>query len=347
MRRYWREQHPASTFRGAELPRLLTGVVMLAVVYMLIVRTGDPDTWRWLAKGGGAPPAKQVQPPASPMPKAAGPTDEDPDQAEAAREEFQVLTDGSLKLGPEEMVPYDRLVEWTKEQSFARLYQRAHKDLWYTHLHDAADKHRGGLVALDLEVRRADETPVKNRFGVELREAWGVTEESRGRLYVLVVVDYPKGMPAGGSIREKARFAGYFLKLQGYEAASAKPGQLREKAPLLIGRLEWEPAAATTTDNTQELAWGLVVLAVLGLAWVMWLIYGTFRGKKAVVPAPIFGGSAGKVTSLDAWLERSSFSADEDGNTAEEEDEYAARDSDHEDDPRRGVPRFPDDLERG
>ncbi len=64
--------------------------------------------------------------PAPSLPAATGPTDEDPDQAETAREEFQAVTDGSLTLGPEEMEPYDRLVVLGEEPVVAAaLRQRA------------------------------------------------------------------------------------------------------------------------------------------------------------------------------------------------------------------------------
>ena len=85
----------------------MTGLVMLAVLYMLIVRAGEPNMWRWFA-GNDRPrrlPAEQQSRSRRlrRLPEATGPTDEDPDQAEEAREEFQALTDGTLKLGPEEM----------------------------------------------------------------------------------------------------------------------------------------------------------------------------------------------------------------------------------------------------
>ncbi len=208
MRRYWQERPSTRTFRGAELPRLLTGLAMLAVLFMLIVRAGDPSTWRWLVSDGGKRPAgataapadnrpkngqenqgrgampadreRQGEPPALPISEATGPTDEDPDQADAAREDFQALTDGRLSLHKEEMVPYYRLVEWVKNQSFARLDRRARRDLWYTHLHDSPGMHRGQLVALDVDVRRADNMPAENPYGIDLREVWAATEESRG-----------------------------------------------------------------------------------------------------------------------------------------------------------------------
>ena len=78
-------------------------------------------------------------------------------------------------------------------------------------------------------------------------------------MYDLIVLDYPKGMPLGYDIRENARFAGYFLKLQGYEPANARPGQRPEKAPLLIGRLEWTPPATPPAEQSQQLTCGVVM----------------------------------------------------------------------------------------
>ena len=68
MRRYWQGEPPRRTFRGTELPRLVTGVVMLAVLLMLIVRAGDPDTWRWLVRDGGKRPAGALSRPRAAIP---------------------------------------------------------------------------------------------------------------------------------------------------------------------------------------------------------------------------------------------------------------------------------------
>ena len=57
--------------------------------------------------------------PVPPLPKATGPTDQDTDEAETAREEFQAITDGTLTLGPEEMEAYYRLLSWADSQLFA------------------------------------------------------------------------------------------------------------------------------------------------------------------------------------------------------------------------------------
>lgn len=319
MRRDWREHPPTSMFRGAELMRLMTGVLMLVIICMLIVRFRDPGMWRWVAGKDETPAesAPTIEPklpqPPQPLPVATGPTDEDPDQAEEAKEEFQVVVDGALQLQREEMEPYDRLVEWVKNQSFDRLCQRARKGVWYTDLYDAPDQYRGQLVALDLEIRRA-KCVQENRYGVTLYEAWGLTEESRGRLYDAIVVDYPKGMPLGYDVYAKAEFAGYFLKLQGYEPAGAKPGQAPDRAPLLIGRLKWKPTpvAAVPIDSRQEWIWGLSLLAVVALVLgLRWGYYKWIRQKPAVRPA-IADAAAGEVIPIETWLEQSRFHTDDD-----------------------------------
>ncbi len=321
-------------FRGAELTRLLAGVVMLAVLYMLIVRAKDVSTWRWLAKACNSSVAasaenspKQPEKPNSnskvpPLAEPTGPTDEDPDEAETAKEEYQALTDGSLALGPEEMEAYDRMVEWAKNQSFARLSDRAQKDLWYTDLHDSAKKYRGKLVTLDLDIRRARDVG-KNRYGIDLHEVWGVTEESRGRFYVAVVLDYPKGMPTGWDIRARAKFAGYFLKLQGYESADAKPGQSPDRAPLLIGRLEWEPPVEQSeADGSDEWFWGSIALGIiLAILGGRFLIAKLFRRKKTAAPR-LVSSETGEAIPLDVWLERSPPPEDDGGNNNDGENEY-------------------------
>lgn len=320
MRRYWREPHTARMFRGGELPRLMSAILMLAILYMLYGWMSSAHTWRWMARDDSkASPAVEANGPPTPpptpaeLPAATGPTDEDPEQAEEASQEFQVIADGSLSLQREEMEPYDRLVEWVKNQSFARLSQRAQKGVWYTDLHDAPNKYRGQIVALDLEIRRA-KCVGENRYGVTLTEAWGLTEESRGRLYDVMVVDYPEGMPVGFSMYAKAKFVGYFLKLQGYESGGAKPGQALDKAPMLIGRLEWVPTVvvAPPIDNTQEWVWGLSALALVGLVLAVRFVYiKWFRGSP-VPRSMVSDPASGEVIPIDTWLEQSSFGSNDD-----------------------------------
>jgi hypothetical protein len=305
-------------FRGAELMRLMTGILMLGIICMLMVRFRDPGMWRWVAPNGETKQTstseESKKPETPPLPEATGPTDEDPDQADEAKEEFQVLADGTLQLQREEMEAYDRLVEWVKNQSFERLYQRAKKDVWYTDLHDAPNRYRGKLVAFDaMEIRRAKFVE-ENRYRVPLHEAWGVTNESRGRPYDIIVVDYPKDMPQGYDIYAKADFAGYFLKLQGYEPGSAKPGQPPERAPLLIGRFRWKPApvAAPPVDAEDEWTWGIGLLAVIALALaIRWGYYKWFRRAPLARPR-IADAKSGEVIPVETWLEQADFGSEGD-----------------------------------
>ena len=316
MRRYWHERRPSSMFRGAELARLMTGLVMLAVIYQMIAWARHADTWRWWANDHqqAEVATRQVKPPVPKtplkLPPATGPTEEDLDQAETAREEFQALTDGTLTLGGEEMEAYDRLVEWVKNQSYARLDARAKKGLRYTHLHDDAEKHRGELVALNVELQLANDA-VKNRYGVPLCDAWAVTDESVGRFYSLIVVDFPAGIPRGHFIREKAKFVGYFLKLQGYEPGLAKPGQAPEKAPLLIGRLQWEPAAVVEPPLADRHEWlvGLSLLALVGAVFVLHWGYARWVRPRRTPQPLVSNATSGKAIPIETWLEQSSFGA--------------------------------------
>jgi hypothetical protein len=354
MRRYWREQQPRHMFRSSELMRLMAGIFMLGLICLLMVRFRDPSMWQWAAGKAEKPTesadraAPQPSKPAAALPAATGPTDEDPDQADMAREEFQALTDGTLQIQREEMEPYDRLLEWVKHQSFDRLYRRAKKGLRYTDLYDDTEKHRGELVALDVEIRMAGDAGT-SRYGIPLHDAWGVTDESRGRLYSLIVVDYPKGMPVGFDICEKAKFAGYFLKLQGYEPGSAKPGQAPDKAPLLIGRLQWQPAPAAkqSDDARQEWIWGLGILAVIASVVVLnWVVQKLFRRKTPARPA-MMEVAGGEVIPIEMWLERSNLSATDAGDQSREEHESLDGDGKPDGHFRPETPRFPDGLDGG
>ena len=311
MRRYWEERSSPSMFGGSLMLRLLSGIGMLVIVSLLIVRTGEPDMWRWLVGGDGQPAEKQsAQPP--PIPKATGPTHEDPDQAGMAREEFQAITDGTLKLHKIEMVPYCRLVHWVKNQPFERLRRLARSDLVYTHFYDEPDKYRGQLVTMDLDVRRVLEAG-EGRDGEKLKEIWGFTDESWGHPYVAIVVDCPKDLPVGPSVREKVTFAGYFLKLQGYRPAEAKPGDPIEKAPLLIGRIQWKPAVAPRDDRSQEWIWGLALLGVIGLVLAARFLYFRLKPRRRASLSSVATSPSGEVISIDSWLEQTNLNTDENG----------------------------------
>jgi hypothetical protein len=124
-----------------------------------------------------------------------------------------------------------------------------------------------------------------------------------------MVVDLPKGMPIGGEVYEKAKFAGYFLKLQGYHAFGVRPGTVPDRAPLLIGRLEWTPSVAVSppVDSRQEWIWGLSFLALIGFVLGLRFVYFKWFRKKAMIRPVVHTTSTGEVIPIDAWLEQAGF----------------------------------------
>ena len=317
--RHRREQRPAIGFRANELRWMAMGVTTLVVLGLLIATLREPGGSDSLGDVGQAAAQTQPAPPASPLPKATGPTDEDRDQAKKARDEFPALSDGTTTIGQEEMAPYNRLVSWVTNQSFARLWARAKKNLAYTYLYDEPTKYRGKLVALDVTICLAREAQ-KNDYGVLLNEAWATTAESRGRLYGLVVVDFPPEMPVERFIREKARFVGYFLKIQGYESGVARPGQRPERAPMLIGRLEWTPAAATSAgDIAREWIWVAGGLGALVVMWAALWGVGRLRGHTSPASRSILSPASNAVIPVEQWLEQSRLNSHDDRDDADEE----------------------------
>jgi len=259
-------------FRGTELPRLLTMVVLLGVVGLLMANARHPACWQWLVEK--QPAAQPVEPPRPAAAKTAavppggpvtpGPSDEDPEQRVDSAEEFQAVTDGTIGIQPEEMLAYWRLLLWTEHQSFDMLQRRARGNVFFTELMQFPDRYRGRLVTLDLNVRRVlaydlEDTPLGK---LRLYELWGFTEESKAWLYVAVTAHLPEGMAVGPDVYERVRLTGYFFKLQGYFEAGAKPRAPALRAPLLVGRLtRYAPPTIAQPAPQDDLWTGAIVAA--------------------------------------------------------------------------------------
>src|SRR6478752_5418576 len=74
------DRRPATLFRGAELPRLMTMIVMLGVIIMLMTRFKDPATLRALVGAAGDEDSSTIRAEdlqaSKPSPAAARPTEE-------------------------------------------------------------------------------------------------------------------------------------------------------------------------------------------------------------------------------------------------------------------------------
>lgn len=253
-------------FRGSELPRLMGMLVLLAVLGMVVFRARDPATWQWLVHDSGS---SQVEPEATvEPPPPSGPTDEDLEQLADAAEEFQALSDGTIGIQPEEMFAYWRLLLWVENQSLERLQHRAKRNVPFTELMQRPGKHRAQLVSLELNVRRVLSYDIEDSLLPTQRfyEVWGWTDDSKAWLYCVVTAHLPEGMSVGPSVEERARFVGYFFKLQGYLEAGAKPRAKPLRAPLLVGRLSRYP---TLTEVQASTGWDWASIAVVAAAGVV------------------------------------------------------------------------------
>ena len=336
MRRSFRQRVPRTSSISA-MPRVMSMIAMLAVLAMLIYRARDPATWRWLARMDGeqsaadrgpavlsnqgaagsgqaaatapvanpkTPIANPKSPPvAPPEPVATGPTDEDAEQADAFKEERQVIADRTLAMQREEMPAYDRVVGWVVDQPFSVLRKRAHTDITFNDLIQSPDKHRGQLIELELNVQLLRKIEEQIPSGEQLYEAWGFTTDSGSWLYDSIVVDLPKGMPVGTRISEQGRFVGYFFKVQAYLPALAKPRDPPQLAPMLIGRLVWKQIEQPKVQQSDWM-WGYVLLGgfVLIAAVNLGIMYRRSRRRPGALLAT--ATSKPRQVSVDDWLEQ-------------------------------------------
>lgn len=222
--------------------------------------------------------------------KPTGPTDLDPEELLAAQEHYQVLSDRTLELQPEEMPIYWRQFFWTQNQTFEQMEKRANRKVVLNQFMQRPSEQRGKLVRLDMYVKRVLEydAPV-NSAGIEkIYEIWGRTNESGAWLYCVVTAELPPQMPIGPSVNEKATVVGYFLKLQGYHAAGAGPKDKALAAPLLVGRVQWKPSTKPEIKTDAEFFgwwWWLIIAAaaLIGLRLVLPLFF-TRRSEPIVSP---------------------------------------------------------------
>ncbi len=319
---------PTPGFPRRELFKLMSMLMMLVVIGMLMYRTRNPAMWRWLADDdhveqialtansdvtnitSEAPAQSGDNGDKFAETLVAGPNDQQAFEWSQAEYQFQAISDKTA-IAAEEMPAYWRLMRWSMTQPFDELWERAHKDRYFTHLGQNPDKHRGELIAMKVSLRRSlKHDAVKNSAGAkEVFEAWGVTTESRTGLYCFVVYDLPPRIPLGPNIHEEAEFVGYFHKLFSYEDALGKT----RWAPLLIGRLRWREnpvrmALARQRSDRWSWPWLLVGAAVAAVSIGIWTTrYLAASQVGSLELAPI------DHSAIEHWLETGAESSDLDG----------------------------------
>jgi len=225
--------------------RLFSMVLTLVIIGLLYNRAKDARTWAWLVSDSGSNEevAAQVSPPPAAVEPAReevleGPTDLDEGQRAEVAKLLAAVTDRQ-KLVDVEMPAYWRLLGWAQAQSFQELEKRSQRDVALTKLHEQPEKYRGQPIRLRLNVKRIlDFDAPQNSVGVKkVYEAWGWTNDSKARPYVVVFSELPAGVKVGTDVDHEVVFAGYFLKWMQYETYQGQ----KQTAPLLLGRLK--PAA--------------------------------------------------------------------------------------------------------
>jgi hypothetical protein len=285
----------ASFYRSGGALRLSSVVMLLVIVGLLMSRASDPGNWVWLTG-----PAKDVDDRQSRLVSAApaaheevtpGPTDTDRVEQFAAQEQFQAITDNTLSIGREEMPAYWRLFSWVEHQSLAQLSERADRNAVLNQFIQHPDEQRGKLFQLKLNVRQifSYDAPSNSAGVSKVYEIRGWTTESKAWLYVVLTAHLPPGMPVGSDVNESVTFAGYFLKDQGYHEAGAGPKDKPLAAPLLIGRIGWNPPpqAAKSADRgwTQSIFVFVLFIGAIGLG--IWMfIPKRVRPKRLENPYP-------------------------------------------------------------
>jgi hypothetical protein len=316
------------------MPRLMSMIAMLAVLGMLVYRARDPNTWRWLSRIDSTAPQKADEEPSagpkqsvvgngqsadsarsvtpqSPIPNpqslphapvVTGPTDEDPEEADAFKEERQAISDRTLYMQREEMPAYDRVVGWVVRQPFSLLRKRARTDVIFGDLIHSPAKYRGQLIELELNVQMLRKIEEQIPSGTQLCEAWGFTTDSGAWLYDTIVVDLPKGMPTGTRINEQVRFVGYFFKIQAYQPALAKPRDPPQMAPMLIGRLVWKQIDLPKVQQSDWM-WGYVLIGGFVLIAVVNLAILFRRNRRRGGRPLATTTSQARRLSVDEWLD--------------------------------------------
>ncbi|WP_437191869.1 hypothetical protein [Planctomicrobium sp. SH527] len=274
--------------------RLVTMICMLFLLGMMISHTSKPETWHWLAEDvaiaqefGGVQASAEGEKATEPTKPAAetlipNPTDQDPEEWAKAQDQFRNILD-KQPINVEDMPSYWRLFRWSRAQTQDELLKRSVKNPFFTQIWETPAKNRGKPYTLKLYVRRVlSHEPEENSAGVKkVYEIWGVTEESRANLFVIVTDQLPPGFPEGDKVEATALFTGYFLKILGYQAFDAQRG-----APLMIGKIKANPVRQGGGKNppiAQDMMWLTVLAGILicGFLWVSQYIPWPWRTVQA------------------------------------------------------------------
>ncbi len=296
-------------FSTRELLRLSSAIFLLGIVGLLYVQTKKSSSWRTIASEQAAEEAaaKPVVPLGTPwkelvfLPPSVENKAEnfalhtDEEEIDALQEEMQAIGD-MTPLAAEEMPAYWRMVKWAYSKPGDELRKLARTDLQFTHLFQDPDKYRGALVNVKLHVRlmRQNEAAENSAQVTRVYEAWGPSEESQTFPYCVVFVDVPPGIEIKGSCFLDARFVGFFHKKMWYMDAMG----VERTAPLLIGRMLYDEAAAKQNQPDEGLNVRWIIGIVVSLVGLVLLVQWWARVKPPTQRMPMIDEA-----TVDSFLE--------------------------------------------
>lgn len=273
-------------FSSREMMRLISGIFLIGIVGLLYVQARQSSTWRSIAsESQEEAEATMVDPATWTEWVVPHPGHTDPEEIDAIKEEFQAVEDKAPLKG-EEMPAQWRLAKWAHAVPTADLQKLARKDILFTHLQQAPDKHRGSLIELKLNIRRvlSHDAPENSANIKKVYEVWGVTEESSVYPYCAVFFDLPPGVPVKADVDFRMRFVGFFFKHLAYDDRMG----IKRSSPMLVGRLVYDPqspSAISDEDRGLTVPWivGIVLMLTILVLLTQW--WGKTSGKLRQRPA--------------------------------------------------------------
>jgi hypothetical protein len=263
------------------LSRVLSLLVLLALLAFIFDRARQPQTWKWLTD---EPTRDEVVPVENDGSDSiggdstevliSGSNDRDQVQRDELALRLRSVVDRDM-LHPREMPAYWLLMAWSRCEPLAELRSRSATEPAFSALFERPEDFRGRPIRLSLHVRRVlkYEAPENSQGVHDVYELWGWTDTSKSFPYVVVLPELPPGVPIGPDVHAEVKFTGYFLKLMAYTAYD-----VRRAAPLLIGRAECTEMVRmhsqqdrSKTEVTVFTAIALGVGVTLGaVTWLRW-----------------------------------------------------------------------------
>jgi hypothetical protein len=250
-------------FRGSEFRTLMAWLAVLVVGWPLVIF--------WAVYQKQSRPARPAPASLASLPP---PVD---------REELKGVED-LTPASPRDNPGYKLLFDWTRDIPAPDLAAKCRHDVVFSQLAENPARFRGMPIHLDGTARRIsiqDEISKAIVPSGKYYEAWTFTSDGQSFPYVLAFEQAPPGLPTGNSVSARLSFDGFFLKKILYVDGE----KTRRWAPLLIGRVAYEPPAqasstfATFTGPVPWYAWPLGVLFLYVTLRVIFSVRRPFSPK--------------------------------------------------------------------